>query len=404
MNLIEVPIQNEIQISDSNNCSIEKPKLKRAKLVAKIDNAVAISYENYINKSIQLNKFKIPELKVAAKSFKLPVSGTKPALIERLETYFLKQKNSTIIQKCYRRRLALLSIRLRGSALKNRSTCLNDTDFVTMERLDEIPTEYFCSYSDKGSFTYGFNLASIAQHLLKQKKPLNPYNREKINSSTVTNIFKLYRITCILYPEFKKENDSIILIMPIPHRVPSVRRSTRHTTYFTGPVTPSAPLTNTISTTPIVEPESQARFDRIQEVRTHPIDYRVQALFMEIDQLGNYTQSAWFSNLDGRQLVRFYRAMYEIWYYRGQIPPLVRGRISPFCNPFNDVYPDTLFHAGYTIDQLKNLCLIVFENMVYSGIDEDHRKLGTFHALSALTIVSNEARIAMPWLYESVTY
>jgi hypothetical protein len=47
-------------------------------------------------------------------------------------------------------------------------------------------------------------------------------------------------------------------------------------------------------------------------------------------------------------------------------------------------------------------CLIVFENMVYSGIDEDHRKLGTFHALSGLTMVSIPARTAMPWLYESI--
>jgi hypothetical protein len=42
--------------------------------------------------------------------------------------------------------------------------------------------------------------------------------------------------------------------------------------------------------------------------------------------------------------------------------------------------------------------------MVYSGIDDDHRKIGAFHALSGLTIVSLDARLAMPWLYESVAY
>lgn len=42
--------------------------------------------------------------------------------------------------------------------------------------------------------------------------------------------------------------------------------------------------------------------------------------------------------------------------------------------------------------------------MVYSGINVDMRRLGTFHALTALTIVSRDARIAMPWLYESIIY
>jgi hypothetical protein len=42
--------------------------------------------------------------------------------------------------------------------------------------------------------------------------------------------------------------------------------------------------------------------------------------------------------------------------------------------------------------------------MVFLGINEDSRKLGTFHALSALTIVSAGARQAMPWLYDSVAY
>ncbi len=53
---------------------------------------------------------------------------------------------------------------------------------------------------------------------------------------------------------------------------------------------------------------------------------------------------------------------------------------------------------------MQSACLIVFENAIYSGIDEDYRKLGAFHVLSALTLVSRGAREAMPWLYESVMH
>ena len=45
---------------------------------------------------------------------------------------------------------------------------------------------------------------------------------------------------------------------------------------------------------------------------------------------------------------------------------------------------------------------MILENMVYSGINIEYRKIGTLHALSALTLVSVPARESMPWLYESV--
>jgi hypothetical protein len=44
------------------------------------------------------------------------------------------------------------------------------------------------------------------------------------------------------------------------------------------------------------------------------------------------------------------------------------------------------------------------ENLIYSGIDEEYRKIGALHVLSALTLVSSPARIAMPWLYESIVF
>jgi hypothetical protein len=42
------------------------------------------------------------------------------------------------------------------------------------------------------------------------------------------------------------------------------------------------------------------------------------------------------------------------------------------------------------------------ENMIYTGITADFKTLGAFQVLTALTIVSPQARISMPWLYESI--
>ena len=40
--------------------------------------------------------------------------------------------------------------------------------------------------------------------------------------------------------------------------------------------------------------------------------------------------------------------------------------------------------------------------MIFSGFDEEYRKLGILHVLTALTVVSANARSELLWLYESL--
>ena len=42
------------------------------------------------------------------------------------------------------------------------------------------------------------------------------------------------------------------------------------------------------------------------------------------------------------------------------------------------------------------------ENLIYSSVDIEYRKIGALHSLTALTVVSHGARRALPWLYESL--
>jgi hypothetical protein len=43
------------------------------------------------------------------------------------------------------------------------------------------------------------------------------------------------------------------------------------------------------------------------------------------------------------------------------------------------------------------------ETLTFTGIDEEHCKLGALYCLMALTSVSQSARIALPWLYDSIS-
>jgi hypothetical protein len=59
-------------------------------------------------------------------------------------------------------------------------------------------------------------------------------------------------------------------------------------------------------------------------------------------------------------------------------------------------------HVLMGIDLFRNQATTIVENIVFSGGDAEFRKIGVMHILTALTAVSEEARIAIPWLYESL--
>jgi len=333
---------------------------------------ISLEYKEYFNKNISLKTYKIPELKIIAKQHNLFVTGTKPLLIERIMNHFNKTKYAVKIQSCFRRWLVNVSMHLSGPALKNRNLCVNDKDFVTMEPLVEIPIENFYSYMDSNNFVYGFDICSLIDFIKKSAKIENPYNREKLKKNVTDDIKKLYKINYIIYTNFSKENEKLKTEI-----VPS--------TSYTR-------INLSVSHTP-----QQRRLLQLNESRRNSLSQRVTDLFLEIDQLGNYTNANWFNSLNTQGYIRLYRHLYDVWYLRSNLSREIRHNICPLPTPFNADRNRSL-----EADYIKKSCIEVFENLVFTGIDDEHRRLGTFHALTALTIVSTEARDALPWLYESV--
>jgi len=369
------------------NVLIKKPK--------KVSTCV-LDYNEYFKNKMDLTKLKIPDLKNISKENRLRVTGTKPALIDRIKTHFINSKNAVIIQCHFRGWITRTSIRLRGPGFKNRKLCVNDTDFVTMEPLIEIDYENFYSYEDNKKFIYGFNIVSLIQLLKNNGKISNPYNRENIDFRITIDIKRLYRLSYMLYDSFKQENEP--LLENVSRNRPSISRNT----WTPNNITPIDNIR--IENVFVSNPDQQNRLNRLREIRTQTTEQRIQCLFMEIDQLGNYTQVEWFSSLNIRDLVRFYRYLYDIWNFRGQLSRELRTRICPMNSPFD--FDNNVLRSQYPVEinilNLKTTCLTLFENFVYTGIDDEHRRLGAFHSLSALTMVSPGARNALPWLFESV--
>ena len=401
-NILHVESFNKPTIKKTNKKLVDKPVEKK-----NLDDINAI---DYMNKTVDLSKYKLPELKQLAKKYRLHVTGTKPIIIGRIDKYFRESYSAIKIQKTFRAFLVIKFIILKGDGFKNHSLCNNDTDFITLEPLSEIPRALFFSYSDKKSFTYGFNAASIVQSLKTNIKLNNPYNREKMDEQTILKAISVYKIARILFPDLKSEYETY-------QSTPSTQtRTTRqyanhNNANHNNANHNNANMNNNINYTyrPALNanyinnnPDEHNRYNAIQEKRNRTITQRINNLFTELDQLGNYTQISWFTDLDRTELIRLYRGIYDIWYYRGQLTYQVRQSISPFHEPFNSVFNGNVSQNNVTFDQIKLAVLIVMETLVYSGIDEDYRKIGAFHLLTGLTLVSRSARDALPWLYESL--
>jgi len=330
--------------------------------------------EEFLNKneSIQQYNLTLSQYKKVAKHYKLKISGNKTELSARIYSYLYFYKYATMIQKHIRGKICRNYIAYHGPAYKNRSLCTNDTDFVTMEPLKDIPSQYFFSYKDLDGFIYGFHISSIYNILFDMKKNSrgsapssssryhteikdvkNPYNRRQVPSYVIDSIRSIIRIS-------KMFGEKINLS---------------------------------------IEDDNTTQLTSQQSV-----ELRALALFQTIDSLGHYSNSQWFLSLSKYRLIRMMRELVDIWNYRAQLSTEKKREICyPHGNPFIRMNIGYLYETE-DITLLQNHILETLELLVNSGIDNDNKYLGATYVLGAITIVNQEAALAMPWLYQSVAH
>lgn len=431
--------------------NIIKPKKTYKKRV----NPYEITYENFMRYSLDLKRYKITDLKEAAKQCSVKITGTKPTLIERITTKYGRITKAIKIQKIFRGWLIRSIIKAKGPALKNRSICTNDTDCCTLEPLEEISIYDFYSYTDSLNFTYGFNITSLIEIYKRKRVIKNPYNREKFGSCQTKNIIKIFNTNFSLIPSYKDQYEPVKLNEQNNHtrrytannirnirgrdfnriseqrnsnvfnaNMSYLQRSSRmlrmemaeleeHSNFIVNERNSivsslinrvdtdiNRHLNNLMTTLPS---DIITRYNNLQErQRTSTINDRIRQLFLEIDSLGNYTNETWFINLSFEQCKALIRIIFEIWENRGLTHQL-KSRISPFKWPFDHIYERGIQDSeAITMDIVKNDLITAFELMVFTGTDNDSRNIGAMHVLSALTLISRDARAAVPWLYESV--
>lgn len=324
----------------------------KVKIVKKLEE---LSMRNYT--TLLVEKYKMEELKKLCTQYKITKAGNKEELTKRLYEYCKNSIGPLKIQKVVRGFLIRRLHMLQGPAFKNRKICNNDMDFFTMDDMSDIPVSQFYSYRDQDNFIYGFDIVSLYNLILKEGSVAkNPYNRSVFDNKVKENVTNMIRISKALkIPiEIELKND-------------------------------------------ILDPAKR-------------MELKILELFQTMNSYGNYANSEWFSDLPRNQHIRFARELVDIWNYRALLSAAKKQEICPphgspflgtpyFVNVVNNATLNNL-----STDTVVRYNVQIIESLVKSAIDIDNKILGTFYVLSALTLVSQPARDAMPWLYDAVVY
>lgn len=334
----------------------------------KLDNypisRITSSLEHY--KLISTNKSSGPKFVVASQN--IPI-------LKNFFSCLLKAFHHTSqiikIQQFTKKHLKHFNIKIRGPALENRSMCVNDSDFYTLDPINEINNDDFISFTDEKNFTYGFHIESLIELTLKSDETY--------------------------YENFKKNNQNIA------YR-PFIRTLFNHYNKIKiiNPYT-RTPINSDIKLN-IIRIFAQRKFKDINPIISDPIviDYKTQvrnkclAVFQKLDFMGYSTDINWLFDQNIKVLKKFYKKMSLIWNFEFGLTQENRYKISKRYDLFNNLHEmmisklDKYSFLDKVLDALN--CL------VSNGDTDGERNSGGILILYGLASITPDCARANPWL------
>ena len=301
------------------------------------------------DKFLKIN-FNCMQLREIARFYKQKRTGNKPHLMFLLYNFLKYSKYARTIQRIFRGYLCRYYYKLRGPAFRAPLNCVNETDFITLERLDNIPKKQLMTYKDKDGHLFGFDICSL-YNLFSHKTAAgtNPYTRENFSQEFRYKVQRILKLSKVF-------GDTINIVIEDTYKGLS---------------------------------------------REKQMELFCVSIFQKIDDLGNHSNPQCFLSLNRLYLIKFVRELMDIWVYRANLSLSIKQKICPpYGNPFLG-FNITQLHSNLPIVTLKHNILKVMENFVVKGIDRDSKVLGALYILTALTLVSPDAAEARPELYNS---
>jgi hypothetical protein len=289
---------------------------------------------------LNIYEYTLSQLKDICIFYKIKCSGSKSELYKRIYNYLYCSFFIQKIQKLWRGYLQRLCNHLRGPGFKQLNNCVNESDFLTMEPLNEISIYQIFTFKEN-NVLYGCDIKSIYEWI--KKSNINPYTRNEFENNTIDKIHKLIIISNCLNLNIEIINDYSI-------------------------------------------------------VSYHS---KIINLLSIIDSYGYYTNPDWILNLNRTQIILFLRELYNIWNYKLMLNDTIKKNICPSRgNPFTNIDLDNIIHEN--INNVKKYNIIILNKFITSGINQEFKYLGSTYILMALTKINSNVALSYPWLYESI--
>ena len=425
--------------ADPDKEPIIKKTKKNAKLEKPSPNEISFHNYNILNEENEKSStdYKVAELKemctIIQRDFdykKIKITGTKGELRQSVYNFYHHTLHCIKIQLKFNSFLRRKLNKLRGPALSNREICVNETDFYSLDPIRDIPNQQFFSYEEffendssgdvkvktKPSY-YGFDIASIYnlilsdngvenEHALSRRllwnESNNPYNRNKIMPNVIRDILKIIKLDRILSRKRVIKNKKMTKNQMVNNHVNDNNNYEYDNNNYVSE--------NDNNNNAVMGSGSGMNIALPQDVLTPHQRFRqhVLRLFQTINALGHYSDPEWFVALTYEQHITFLRELIDIWNYRAELSPQARRTIYP---PYGDPFPHYVlgwvthqFYIYLSPENIININLTVIERFIASAVSEADRCLGSNFILCALTLVSIQAREALPWLYQSVMH
>lgn len=282
------------------------------------------------------------------------------------------------LQRWVRNSLFAFSKRLHGA---HRARVVNDSDFVSLDDIKDIPDKDFIALEDAHGFVYGFNLDSIVDLILKSDENfLESFKKQSVGFCYRQYVRTLYNH----YNKIKINNPYTRDLLPCDFKLRVFQLHARN-------IFKAMKNNLSIQLNASGLGTGTGASDLRQQVRN-----KCFAIFQKIDMFGYMTDIAWLMDENVKNLKLFYKRLAFQWNLEFGLNNTARYRISRTHNLFSHLQDIMLSRADKYV--LLDKILDTLTVLVSNGETEGDRNTGCILILYALAAINPRCIEANPWL------
>ena len=286
------------------------------------------------------------------------------------------------LQRWIRHNLQAFNKRLHGT---QRARVVNDSDFVSLDDIKDIPDKDFITLEDGHSFVYGFNLDSVVDLILKTDETfLELFKKQSVGFCYRQYVSNLYNH----YNKIKINNPYTRDLLPSEFKLRVFQLHAIN--IFKAMKTKLPTQSNTLC---VGASAGTNASDLRQRVRN-----KCFAIFQKIDMFGYITDISWLMDENVKNLKFFYKKLALQWNLEFGLNNTARYRIARTHNLFSQSHLQDIIQSRADKYNLLDKILESVNILVSNGETDGDHNTGCILILYALAAINPRCVEANPWL------